>query len=472
MRRLTAALLAVLLGAAGCGSGDDSSSPEAVPSSTSSSSTPASTTTPAATDPTTTTSLSVDPPPVVYGVGTWTAELVDDTRPTPPHGDAPGQEVRRLPTTVWYPASVDPSEGFVADAEPDPRGGPHPLVVFAHEFTSTPVDVEDVVDAWVAAGFVVAAPTFPLSRADAPGGPTLADLTEQPADLAFVVDQIAENPSVVGLDADIVDTDRVAAVGWGIGGLTVLGATVHACCRTADFDAAIVMATQIAALGEGDYEWDEAPPLLVVHGTADADVAYDRAIDTFNAAVPAKGLISIDGGIDHAGLFAGDKGHEQVRRITTDFLLAHLRSDADAATALAEESTEPGVSLRYAPADGENVTIPTTTLPAADRRVTVEPIEGLLDGSVVTVSWTGFIPGGTVNVVQCSGSGAQFCSIDTGEILLDNPSGSGSVELTIVAGAVGDGSCGPASDKCVVVVEDFGVPDDDAAVATPITFAE
>src|SRR5690242_17340592 len=58
--------------------------------------------------------------------------------------------------------------------------GPQPLVVFAHGFALTPAVYEHLLDAWAHAGYVVAAPVFPLGNADAPGGPTESDLVNQP----------------------------------------------------------------------------------------------------------------------------------------------------------------------------------------------------------------------------------------------------------------------------------------------------
>ena len=60
---------------------------------------------------------------------------------------------RSLVTVVRYPAA----------------GGPYPLVVFGHGFTLTPARYARLLRAWAQAGYVVAAPVFPLENANAPG---------------------------------------------------------------------------------------------------------------------------------------------------------------------------------------------------------------------------------------------------------------------------------------------------------------
>jgi predicted dienelactone hydrolase len=59
--------------------------------------------------------------------------------------------------------------------------GPHPLVVFAHGFALSPGTYGRLLDAWAVAGYVVAAPIFPLTNSAAPGGPNESDLINHPA---------------------------------------------------------------------------------------------------------------------------------------------------------------------------------------------------------------------------------------------------------------------------------------------------
>ncbi len=56
-----------------------------------------------------------------------------------------------------------------------------PLIVFGHGFAVTPAYYWRLLRSWAQAGYVVAAPVFPLENQHAPGGPNEADLANQPA---------------------------------------------------------------------------------------------------------------------------------------------------------------------------------------------------------------------------------------------------------------------------------------------------
>src|SRR6266699_2599615 len=60
---------------------------------------------------------------------------------------------------------------------------PFPLIVFAHGFALTPQIYGRLLDAWARAGYVVAAPVFPVENANAPGGPNRGDLANEPGDI-------------------------------------------------------------------------------------------------------------------------------------------------------------------------------------------------------------------------------------------------------------------------------------------------
>src|SRR6202035_5291617 len=88
---------------------------------------------------------------------------------------------------VRYPALGAPAATDIAGAPPARAEGPFPLIVFGHGFAVTPATYSRLLQSWTRAGFVVAAPVFPLGNARAPGGPNEADLVNQPADMSFVI---------------------------------------------------------------------------------------------------------------------------------------------------------------------------------------------------------------------------------------------------------------------------------------------
>src|SRR6266851_8303229 len=64
---------------------------------------------------------------------------------------------------------------------------PFPLIVFGHGFALTPQTYTRLLDTWTRAGYVVAAPAFPVESANAPGGPDQSDLGNEPGDISFVI---------------------------------------------------------------------------------------------------------------------------------------------------------------------------------------------------------------------------------------------------------------------------------------------
>ena len=140
-----------------------------------------------------------------FAVGITAFTAVDTSRPTPANAAQPGQASRSMSVRVWYPATTpgaeeardddfasvpDPTPQF--DAPPATGSGPYPLIVFSHGLGAFPALYGDLLASWAAAGYVVAAPAFPLSNQDAPGGPDAGDVSNQPADVAFVISRIIE----------------------------------------------------------------------------------------------------------------------------------------------------------------------------------------------------------------------------------------------------------------------------------------
>ena len=69
------------------------------------------------------------------------------------------------------------------------------MLVFSHGFAGNSLFRIEVLKRLVRDGFVIAAPTFPLTRVDAPGGPTNIDYVNQPGDVSFVITRVHGNRS-------------------------------------------------------------------------------------------------------------------------------------------------------------------------------------------------------------------------------------------------------------------------------------
>ena len=78
---------------------------------------------------------------------------------------------------------------------PDRGVAPFPLIVFAHGFNVTPDDYARLLDHWAQAGYVVAAPEFPVERPGAPGGPSQSDLGNESGDISFVISALTSRSS-------------------------------------------------------------------------------------------------------------------------------------------------------------------------------------------------------------------------------------------------------------------------------------
>jgi fermentation-respiration switch protein FrsA (DUF1100 family) len=140
--------------------------------------------------------------------------------------------------------------------------------VFAHGFALTPAAYSSVLSAWAGAGYVVAAPAFPLEKANAPGGPTQSDLVNEPADVSFVISRLMSLSARQGgvLDGTI-DSARIAVAGHSDGAVVALAVAYDRRFRDPRVRATIVLSgAELAGMGSFP---PRGPPLLAVQGTAD-----------------------------------------------------------------------------------------------------------------------------------------------------------------------------------------------------------
>ncbi len=130
---------------------------------------------------------------------------------------------------MWYPAQ----EGILGVLTP-PRdaplaeGGPFPTVVYSHGFSSSRDEGAYLARHLSTHGFVVVAADFPLTTLGTLGGPVLADVATQPADVRFVLDLLlAASEDLDGPLGGAVDPERIAAAGTSLGGLTTSIVAYH-----------------------------------------------------------------------------------------------------------------------------------------------------------------------------------------------------------------------------------------------------
>lgn len=224
--------------------------------------------------------------------------FVDTTRPTRANGGAPGSPDRRLMTRVWYAPT--------ALAAPACDGERCALVVLAHGYGGSTARFDAIARLLAAAGYVVAAPSFPLTNEAAPGGhlPGMSDLRQQPADLAVVIDAMLDAASD---DTDPlygrIDSERIGALGHSLGGATVSGATRSTCCVDTRLDATVLVAPAfvVQPLLLGGPATAAGPPALVINGSDDPLITPTLSLETARTFAPPWYFVEIPG-VGHSPL--------------------------------------------------------------------------------------------------------------------------------------------------------------------------
>jgi len=279
--------------------------------------------------------------PTSYAVGLSVLRLVDASRTIEmPNGTT---EPRTLVTDVRYPAVGNPARTDVSGAAPARAGGPFPLVVFGHGFDVMPSLYARLLQSWAQAGYVVAAPVFPLENADAPGGPDEADLTNQPADMRFVISRmIALSHARSGPLAGLIDPTRIAVAGQSDGGDTALAVADDPRYRDPRVGAVIVLSgAEIPGIGEFAFPRD-SPPLLATQGTADTVNPPSATSAFFDVAPRPKYLLRLLGA-GHLPPYSDEEPQLGiVQRVTIAFLDGYLRDSSSALGRLTSVGSVPG----------------------------------------------------------------------------------------------------------------------------------
>lgn len=269
--------------------------------------------------------------------------FVDRSRTVRFPGEAPSP--RTLVTIVRYPAVGPPGGGDVAGARPLRGGGPYPLVIFGHGFAVTPAIYAPLLRAWARAGYVVAAPIFPLGNANAPGGPNESDLVNQPADMSFVItEMLAASAAPGGPFSDLIDARHIAVSGQSDGGDTALAAAFNSRFRDRRIDAAVILSGQeIPGITGYDYP-APSPPLLATQGLADTINLPSTTDAFFDPAPPPKYLLTMPG-TAHLPPYTDEQPQLSiVERVTVAFLDRYLKGRRGAVARMMSAADRPGIA--------------------------------------------------------------------------------------------------------------------------------
>jgi predicted dienelactone hydrolase len=278
-----------------------------------------------------------------FAVGLRVLRLTDSSRTIALPNQTPSP--RTLVTYVRYPAVGAAGQTDLANALAARAGGPFPLVVFGHGFAVTPTLYRRLLQSWARAGYIVAAPLFPLENANAPGGPDESDLTNQPADMRFVISSLltASSASSGPLSA-LIDPARIAVAGQSDGGDTALAVAYDSRFRDPRVGAAVILSgAEIPAAGPFTFAAG-SPPLLATQGTADTVNPPALTNAFFESAQRPKYLLSLPGA-EHLPPYSDQQPQlGVVERVTIAFLDGYLKHSSKQLRRLATLGSVPGVA--------------------------------------------------------------------------------------------------------------------------------
>jgi dienelactone hydrolase len=268
--------------------------------------------------------VSAHPP---FAVGEVTERFIDRSR-TIRFPGRPAQP-RPLATVIRYPRAA----------------GPFPLVMFGHGFAVTPATYSRLLTAWASAGYVVAAPVFPLENAHAPGGPNEADLINQPRDMSVVISRM------LALDADprsrfagLIEPHEIAVAGQSDGGETALAVAYNRFFLDRRVRAAVILSGAKLAGSTGFTFPPPSPPLLAVQGTADTTnlPRFTRAF--YDEAPRPKYLLQLLGASHLRPYTVQQPQLAIVERVTIAFLRRYLNGVRSASSKIVSGGNVRGVA--------------------------------------------------------------------------------------------------------------------------------
>jgi dienelactone hydrolase len=276
-------------------------------------------------------------------VGIRALKFIDSSRTVRYPGQKP--QPRTLVTVIRYPALGAASRVDVRGARPARTDGPFPLVIFGHGFAVTPGPYDQLLQAWARAGYVVAAPIFPLGNANAPGGPNESDIVNQPGDMSFVITRmLALDAARHGLFAGLIDRHEIAVSGQSDGGETALATAYDTHFIDRRVRAAVILSgAEIPGVGGFAFP-APSPPLLATQGTADTT---NRPVNTyafFNLAPRPKFLLRLLGA-SHLPPYTTEQPQLGiVERVSIAFLNRYLKHQARAVARVVAAGNVRGVA--------------------------------------------------------------------------------------------------------------------------------
>jgi dienelactone hydrolase len=272
---------------------------------------------------------------------------------------------RTLVTQIWYPSIGGSATTPTSGQRPDYKGGPFPVIVFAHGFDTLPSTYTPLLASLVRAGFVVVAPIFPDENANVINSLTTlaesqiaeSDIVNEPNDLAFVVGKVEAGASGVASShatflKGLAEPGKVALVGHSDGAQAV-AALVYSANYTSIYDAMSVHPFGVVILSgselSGTYKPPASPPpLLFVQSAVDDCNLPQDAGKLFHDA--GGGFFLKLSGAQHFAPYIGQGPAAPIaERVTAAFLKAAL-AGTPTASELATTVLSSSLATLYPPA--------------------------------------------------------------------------------------------------------------------------
>jgi dienelactone hydrolase len=234
--------------------------------------------------------------------------IIDASRQVVSNGTVVASE-RRLPTYMWMPSG----------------SGPFPLVVFVHGYDVGPLTYQRFCSTLAAAGYVVAAPSFPLEDPASGLGLNEADLPNEVADVSFVITTLGGEPF-----ASKIDLKEVAVVGHSDGADVALMMSYE----QGTLDGRVRAVVSDAPDPIAGTSVSSSVPLLLLQGTADSVVPYSASETVFSQVQAPIYYLSLIGADHLAPIAGGTPWTPVLDNAVADFLDATLAGRGPGSSAL------------------------------------------------------------------------------------------------------------------------------------------
>ena len=165
------------------------------------------------------------------GISVQRLTLIDETRSVKASNGFSGSKNRRIDVAIWYPTKLLSKPNNHAK---------YPLVIYSHGSYGYAENAMHLVNHLVQAGYIVAAPDYPLSSRAAYTKISAidpSDVGNQAQDIRFIIDQLLLNEEL----ASAIDEERIAAMGHSLGAVTSYFATFASTVREPRITATILL---------------------------------------------------------------------------------------------------------------------------------------------------------------------------------------------------------------------------------------